>query len=186
MNRALVALALVVLASCGIAVGDSISVPIQSNGSRVIDASGGRTAYSPGHGPAQGSGVQALQRLVPHVPRGKWVIVELGTNDVTNPESTLAGRIDALMAQIPGDRCVAFVTIWRTHSSYQTRIATWNRLVREKIKRYPCRDIIDYNLAMRAFPSLMSSDGVHPNAAGTRWLSDEYNRVMAQGWGTYA
>jgi lysophospholipase L1-like esterase len=187
MKRALVAvLAILTLSSCALVVGDSISVPIASNGSRVIDASGGRTAYSPGHGPSrQGSGVQALRALVPHVPRGKWVIVELGTNDVTNPIASLPIRVEDLMSQIPGDRCVAFVTVWRTNPTYLERILRWNSLVRTRIYRYPCRDMIEWYATARTFPSLMHSDGIHMSEAGKRWYSDEINRVMAQPWGAY-
>lgn len=187
LRRASLVLALV-LAACAPnnVTGDSISVPIASNALYFVDASGGRTVFNPGHRPGALNGVESVRALAGRTKPGDWMIVELGTNDVTNPISGMAARVQAVVDAVPAHVCLAFVTIWRAQEVYQTRITEWNRQVRARVKQRACRAIIDWNLAARAFPSLMSADRVHPSPAGTRWLRDEYTRVSNLPAGAYA
>lgn len=168
-------------------VGDSISWNMENQGGvlgfRYIDASRGRTAFHGGFSGEPGNGIEGVQRVASSVPARAWVVIEIGTNDVTNNPADYHYRVQALLNATPKDRCVAFVTVRRRDLVARSDI--WNAIVRQRIADHPCRAIIDWDTALRGDPSLLSSDGIHPSSKGYGWLRLVMVATSRLPWGAH-
>lgn len=154
-------------------VGDSISIPISPSGIGWVDASGSRTVWSSGRGPStSGTGYEAILKAARIVEPGRWVVIELGTNDVTNPSSTYPWRVQQALDAVPKNRCVAWVTPHRSAVAYQQRIDIWVDEVRSRIAGHPCRAIVEWRAKASSTPGLLRSDGIHLTARGNEVLHD--------------
>lgn len=168
-------------------VGDSISWAMENQGGvlgfRYIDASRGRTAFHGGFSGEPGNGIEGARRVGAAVPARAWVVIELGTNDVTNDPADYHFRIQALLDAVPKDRCVAMVTVRR--ATLVRRSDIWNSIVRQRIVDHPCRRVIDWDAAVRANPGLLSADGIHPSPQGYAWLRLLYIETSGMAWGVH-
>ena len=181
-----VAAAVAVVAGCAppnLAIGDSISVPIKDTAAVLVNASGGRTTYSAGHGPDRGSALEVARDLAPNVKVRGWVIFEIGANDVavSHPDTYLRRVVDLVQA-VPGDRCVAFVQVFR--SSHAANVEKWNLAFRTFLKTRPCWHEIRWGEAVRSNPRLILPDRPHPTEEGVRYLVDQYQLTATLPFGT--
>jgi lysophospholipase L1-like esterase len=163
-----------------VVIGDSVTVGLQTEGylnvlgpSRDVDAVVGRGVQTTGRG--NETGLSAVRRLAPSTRKGDWVIVELGTNDVMGyPDSHPLVR--AVLAAIPADRCVAWVTVWNPKRTAASD--AWNGVVRAELAKRDCSKVIDWHAAVAGDRSLVGTDGIHPTTKGKRTLSGLYGTVL--------
>jgi hypothetical protein len=183
-----------VLASCGAApspsdatfIGDSITDRARSglherfgvDDSRVV-AVGGATIQD------MGASAQAAAAGDPPI-----VVVNLGTNDVLllDPPEEIAGRLDAMVEELEGARCVYVVTINERMVSPQggdpkaiaaalnTTIRGWDGSDNRHVVDW-AKVVNDYDAA-GAPDGPVTTDTVHPTEVGQAMLLDEIGREL--------
>ena len=96
-------------------------------------------------------------------PSDDVVVFPLGTNDSPAAPDALAADL-AAAARLAGDRCMVVATIVRPPLG-GVSVAGLNRAVLA-FAAHTGAQVVDWADAVRAFPSLVGSDGVHSNGSG--------------------
>lgn len=162
--------AIPVLAACNpVMVGDSIFDMMRSEATSrfpdsKVNASPGRGAYNPGYGADPGTGLQAIQTELPNVTRpGGWLVVELGSNNLTFAQHERIWFIMQVVGLVPDDICIAWVVPWGVFNDVPAQ--AWGADLDQWLRNQPCYKVIHWEDVAPAHPEWFY-DGVHPSAAG--------------------
>ncbi len=181
MARAAVAAAaaMALLSGCNWIVGNSVVWLAQPSIERDIpnvnvDADPGRGAYTVGLA-GKPSGWDTIVARVPEIGAGEWLVVEIGTNDLTRPEAEWRTFIQAVVNLLPDDRCLAWIT--PAHPMYPDAAARYESMLNAVLPGQPCSRLVQWDDALRRDPTL-SADGLHPNDAGIAVITCLINQVI--------
>lgn len=185
MRGARVAMAAVaattVLSGCNWIVGNSIvwlAQPSIEQGvpNLNVDADPGRGAYAVGLA-GKPSAWTSIVAHVPEIGPGEWLVVEIGTNDLTRPDAEWRVFMQSVVDVLPDDRCLAWIT--PAHPMHQDAAARYETLLNDLLTQQPCSRLVQWDDALRHDPSL-SDDGTHPNVAGIAVITCLLNQVVHQ------
>lgn len=179
MRAGMVAGALFALSGCNNwVVGDSIAFMsgryIAANRTTNLDADPLRGAYQKGLA-GRPDGWSSVLARIPSIPKDGWLVVELGTNDLLRPPAEWATFIRDVVAKLPDDRCLAWVTPY--HPDRAPQAAQYEALLNTLLVAQPCRRLIHWDDVVRQHPEL-ADDGYHPNDKGARALACMIDQVL--------
>ena len=159
-------------------VGDSIAFMsgryIVANKTTHLDADPLRGAHQKGLAGLPDGWTSVLARI-PDVPKDSWLVVELGTNDLALPPAEWEQFIKDVVAKLPNDRCLAWVTPY--HPERPTEAAQYETLLNKLLVAQPCRRLIHWDDVARLHPEL-TNDGYHPNDKGAKALACMIDQVL--------
>lgn len=110
------------------------------------------------------------------VPRGAVLAISLFTNDEPTRTSSLAAAAAETLRRVGTGGCAVWATIARPPLD-GVSYAVANELLTRADDRYSRLQVIPWADAVRAQPSLLEPDGVHPTAAGYRLRAELYTRA---------
>jgi lysophospholipase L1-like esterase len=164
--------------------GDSITYGVEPTARERL---GGRYSLSVEGIP----GVEAPQEIAAAQSASQFpfdqVVVNLGTNDVSDPEQDLnetAAALDQIVSSFATVDCVHLVTInerMLTDGSSGPRAQQLNEVIRQIASRHDNAHIIDWAKTVHqsaADDENITSDTVHPNERGNELLADEYGQAL--------
>jgi lysophospholipase L1-like esterase len=120
----------------------------------------------------------------------RQVVINLGTNDVTNTDAPITSLIEDLRELIDRVRdaeCIHLVTVNERIAgrgpAVQDRAAALNAAMRELAAGDPRIDVIDWSGALAAWEAehpgrTLTSDTIHPNAEGNTLLAGLYRDAL--------
>ena len=153
-------------------VGDSIIDRTRAaySSKYLIDAAAGRGLGFPGVSdpglPADVSGIEAVRRSIPLIEPGGWLVVELGTNDISQQVTTglFLAQMQVVTDLLPDDRCLVWVLPWRERR--YDRALVYQSLIGQGVREQPCWRLVAWSAVNRQIPALFQADGIHPTEAG--------------------
>lgn len=178
MNRKLIIPLIVMLfplAACNpVAVGDSIMNSMRTEMSSLfgsnskVNAADGRGAYNAGVNGDPGTGLQAIQNEVNNVEAGGWLIVELGSNNLSFTHDQRVWFIMQVVNIVPDNKCIAWVVPWGAFNDVPAQ--AWGDDLDAWLPNQPCYTVIHWEDIAPYHPEWFD-DFVHPNALGRGWLT---------------
>ncbi len=114
-------------------------------------------------------------------------VINLGTNDVSNPDQDLnetAAALEQIVTTLDAIDCVHLVTInesMLTNGSSGPRAQQLNQMIRDIAERHDNTDIIDWAAIVRESEEdgeSITTDTVHPNERGNELLVDAYGEAL--------
>jgi hypothetical protein len=133
-----------------------------------------------------GNALPALDQQLATAPRD--VISNLGTDDAFADNTGWQTSFDALMTRLANIHCVELVTLHENVADYYgslvhnvtvTVAKDINTALTDAVATHTNMHLIDWNSAANADPTL-TSDGIHPTAAGDQWLASHYRSALNQ------
>lgn len=134
--------------------------------------------------------------------RPRWVVINIGTNNLSSTENARANTpveivagIDAIVAMVaersPTSRIVVMGILPRGGAAtdpFRSQIAETNRLLAERFANRPRVTVLDigarYLGADGALPKELMPDGIHPSEAGYRIWAEALRKVGVGGGGS--
>jgi lysophospholipase L1-like esterase len=109
------------------------------------------------------------------------VILEDGANDAMRRVIHWRAEEQTSISDVRRLPCVVLVTVPRAADRNGGRVAEqWNAGLRAAVNTHPRRfRLVDYDDAIASSPIALTIDGIHPNEAGSAWLSDAYTHAIA-------
>jgi hypothetical protein len=134
-----------------------------------VNAADGRGAYNGGVNGDPGPGLEAIRAEVVNVDSGGWMVVELGSNNISMPSPNRIWFITEVANAVPNDRCIAWVTPYV--AMQEANVSGWVTDLQATLPLQPCHVIVRWDLAAAAHPEYLA-DFVHPNDLGKAALLD--------------
>ena len=123
----------------------------------------------------------AVTIQVTSTPPPDAVVINLGTNDLIQQNSTWQADYNSMFATVQNVPCVVLFNINRLVDDYNPNgtitAEQMNAYLDELASAHPNVHIIDWDAAVQADVSLLTADYVHPSASGEQWIAD--NTKMA-------
>jgi len=134
-----------------------------------VNAADGRGAYNGGVNGQPGTGMEAIAAEVASVDPGKWMIIELGSNNISFDAGQRAWFIVSALSTVPNDRCVAWVAPFVAFNQVQVDAWAASLLQYVILANQPCSTVVRWDLMAAAHPEYMA-DFTHPNEIGKEAL----------------
>lgn len=168
-------IAVITLSGCNpVIVGDSISNMTRTQYAAhmpnvLVDAADGRGAYNAGVNGQPGTGLEAINAVLPNVGPNEWLVVQLGANNINFTQAQRRTFINQVLAAVPNDRCLAWVY---PYVAFQSAGNTgWAADLDLLLPNQPCHSKIRWDLIGAFYGATYFADFVHPNAAGKEFLA---------------
>jgi lysophospholipase L1-like esterase len=114
-------------------------------------------------------------------------VINLGTNDVSDPDQDLnetAAALEQIVTTLDAIDCVHLVTInesMLTNGSSGPRAQQLNQIIRDLAERHENTDVVDWAAIVRDSEDereSITTDTVHPNERGNELLADAYGEAL--------
>jgi lysophospholipase L1-like esterase len=100
-------------------------------------------------------------------------VVNLGTNDMDRGHTRWRADLDRMLTIVASVPCVEIFTVYDgRHPPAGANIGTRINARLAEVAAAGSVHLIDWNAAVHRDPDLVVADGIHPGAAGQRWIAD--------------
>jgi lysophospholipase L1-like esterase len=100
-------------------------------------------------------------------------VVNLGTNDMDRENRSWRADLDRMLEVVANVPCVEIFTVYDgRHPPAGANVGTQINARLAAVAAARSIHLIDWNAAVHRDPGLVVADGIHPGAAGQRWIAD--------------